>query len=67
MYNNLKAELVRIGKNQGCLAELLGITEKQVSFKFNGLSDFRITEAIKIRDTLFPNLTLDYLFKKTKN
>ena len=65
MYNNLKAELVRIKKNQGFLASILGISEKQVSFKFNGPSDFTVSEAIKIRDELFPTLTLDYLFSKT--
>lgn len=67
MYNNLKAELVRIGKNQGYLATILDISEKQISFKFNGVSDFTMSEAIKIKDELFPDQTLDYLFSKTKN
>lgn len=64
MYKNLKAELARNNKNQGSIAKILGISEKQVSFKINGISDFTTSEATKIRDELFPSLALDYLFSK---
>ena len=71
MFNNLKAELVRINKTQGDLAKLLEITEKQVSLKINRHAEFTISECILIRNTYFPNLTLDYLFevfeKEVKN
>lgn len=45
------------------IANLIGTTEKTVNNIINGDSDFTLSEALKIRDNLFPGLDLCYLYK----
>jgi plasmid maintenance system antidote protein VapI len=62
MFPNLRAEMAR--KNIKCitLAETLGISYDSVINKINGKTEFTRVEIFKIRDTFFPDLSLEYLF-----
>ena len=46
------------------IATLIGTTEKTVNNKLNGVSDFTLPEAIKIRKNLFPEYDMFYLFEQ---
>lgn len=61
-YPNLRAEMSRNGVKQTDIAKLLGVREVTVSKKMNGKSAFDINEAFLIKETFFPDLTIDYLF-----
>lgn len=67
MYNNLKAELVRKNMSQEELARIIDIDNKTLSFKMLGKSKFNVDEMWLIKNQVFPDLTLDYLFKQFKN
>lgn len=60
-YQNLKAEMRRIGVTQGDVADFLSMSTNNVSLKINGKVPFTVDEALKIRDRFFPDATLDYL------
>lgn len=60
--NNLAAEMTRYGISINDLQTVLLCTEKTVRNKINGNSEFSVKEAIKIRDTFFPGMKLEYLF-----
>ena len=66
MYRNLEAELARKNITRAQLAEILGINVATVSDKMTKPGRLKIDEAITIRDTLFPDLKLDYLFEVNK-
>lgn len=59
---NLKAEMTRCEISVADVATLLGCAEKTVRNKLSGQSSFTVPEAFKIKNTLFPNLTVEYLF-----
>lgn len=44
------------------IADLLGIRYQTVSDKINGISDFKFGEAMLIKEKLFPEYELEYLF-----
>lgn len=62
MFNNLKAEMTRFGIKSSDIAKVLGVTNRAISCKFTGKTEFTRIEMFKIRKELFPNYTLDYLF-----
>lgn len=66
MYRNLEAELARKNITRAQLAEILGINVSTVSEKMTKPGRLKIDEAITIRDALFPDLKLDYLFEINK-
>ena len=49
------------------IASCLGITEKAVRNKVNGITAFTFPEVCKIRNTLFPAMELEYLFDQTQS
>lgn len=63
MFPNLEAEMARSKINQSKLAEILGITPTTLSFKLNGKSTLSLKECVKIKNTAFPDKSLDYLFQ----
>lgn len=65
MYENLKTEMVKKGITQRALANILKIHENTVANKLTGESNFSIEEAFIIKEYLFPQCDLTYLFKKT--
>ncbi|WP_127491381.1 XRE family transcriptional regulator [Paenibacillus glycanilyticus] len=64
MYPNLAAELARKGLKQKDLVPVLKTRAATISSKLNGKSPLLIDEAFKIQSALFPEMSLDYLFKK---
>jgi transcriptional regulator with XRE-family HTH domain len=65
IYGNLRLEMVRKGVTYQDLADALGVRHGTISDKMNGKSDFWYHEAAKIRDTFFPECSLEYLFART--
>lgn len=62
MFSNLNAEMVRKSKTQTDISKILKLNSSTVSDKMTGKRDFKLKECKKIRDSLFPGLTIDYLF-----
>lgn len=62
MYPNLSAELARKGLKQKDIVSILKVRPATVSHKLQGKSPLMIDEAIKIQKSLFPDMSLDYLF-----
>lgn len=63
MLRNLRAELVRLGvTNFKTVADATEITLPVIYNKMAGKTEFNRSEMIKIRDTFFPEMSLDYLF-----
>lgn len=64
MLRNLKAEMARNGVSTEMIMTVLGKSDKTTRDKINGKSGLYLSEALKIRDTLFPGLSLEYLFSQ---
>lgn len=47
---------------QAKLAEILEVTPTTLSLKLNGKSTLSLKECVKIKNMVFPDKTLDYLF-----
>jgi len=60
-YPNLIAEMARIKINKTDIAKALGVSAKTVYFKIQH-ETFLYKEVIKIQETFFPELPVDYLF-----
>ena len=58
---NLRAEMVRNGISRKQVGEVVDLCQDSISSRFNGKTDFKVLELAKIRDTFFPNCSLDYL------
>lgn len=61
---NLSAEMARFGISNADIQAVLSCSSKTVANKLNDATEFSISEAIKIRDTLFPGLRIEYLFAR---
>ncbi len=59
---NLSAEMARYGVSNMDIQSLLGCSSKTVTNKLSDNTAFSVSEAIKIRDTFFPGLRIEYLF-----
>ena len=59
---NLSAEMARFGVSNADIQAVLSCSSKTVTNKLNEKTEFSITEAIRIRDVLFPGLRIEYLF-----
>ena len=59
---NLEAEMTRKRISRRDIAELLGVTYRTIHSKFNGESEWTLSECLKIRGKFFPEMELDYLF-----
>lgn len=64
--SNLKGEMAKKGITIEKMSRLLGIHRNSTANKLNGDSSFTIEEAIKVQKEYFPELSLEYLFKKEK-
>lgn len=53
-YQNLKAELRRVGATYGDAANLLGMTRENFGLKVNGKVPFTVPEITTVRDGLMP-------------
>ena len=59
---NLRAEMIRYGVSSSDIQALLSCTDKTVKNRLDGVSEFSVGDSMKIRDTFFPGLRLEYLF-----
>ena len=62
MFPNLEAEMARSKITHLQMAEMLGVTPTTLSFKLNGKSSLSLKECVLIKQLMFPDKTLDYLF-----
>ena len=65
-YGNLLAEMARANITQNEIAMLLNKTVSTVSTKINGKYPFTLDEAVKIKENLFNDKDISYLFEKQK-
>jgi len=61
-FPNLRAEMARSGVSKERLAECAGCTVRTVDNWFAGNSDIPVHSCFAIRDELFSDMPLDYLF-----
>lgn len=61
---NLSAEMARFGITNSDIQAVLSCSGKTVTNKLNDATEFSVSEAIKVRDTLFPGFRIEYLFAK---
>ena len=71
MFNNLLAEMVRNKISKRDIATCLEVSEKTARNYLNGSTKISWNDTLKIKNTYFPNLSLEYLFEikdeQTKN
>ena len=61
-FSNLRAEMARGGLTIGDIAEKLSVSRDKLSRTLGNKSSIDLNTACKIRNTFFPELTLEYLF-----
>lgn len=59
---NLSAEMTRFGVSNADIQSLLSCSDKTVRNKLSDITEFSVSEAIKIRDAFFPGMRIEYLF-----
>lgn len=64
MFPNLRAEMARKNLNMTQLSEITGIPLQRLSVKLSGKRELLMNEAIKIKNALEVDMSLDELFKK---
>ncbi len=63
MYRRLKCEMLMANIKVPQLAEKVGVTEKTLRNKINGVTDFTWPEVLVIRRIVAPHLHLEELFR----
>ncbi len=61
---NLKGEMAKRRIKIEDIANVLQIHRNSASNKINGETSFSIDEAVKVKETFFPELSLKFLFEK---
>ena len=64
MYGNLILEMKKRKVTQTAIARSIGRTARGTNKKILGETEFTTGEAMTIKQTFFPDLTLEYLFEK---
>ena len=64
MYANLKAAMALKGITIEAIAKLLGVHRNTVLSKLNGESEFTYGQAELIQETMFPEYSARYLFRR---
>lgn len=62
MLYNLKAEMARNNIRSKDIAKVIKRTEKNASEKIHGKKSFSYPEVLKIKNELFPQFEIEYLF-----
>lgn len=65
--DNLEAEMKRKKISRRDIANLLGLSYRTIHSRFNGDSEWGYSECVKVRDSLFPNEELSYLFQTSED
>ena len=66
MFRNLLAEMSRNRITRRDIADCLGVSEKTARNYINGISKISWCDTLKIKNTFFPELSLEYLFETPK-
>lgn len=66
IYPVLGAEMAKRGIKQKAIGDLICVTESAISHKLHNDRKFTVDEAIKIQETLFPEIPVNELFKREK-
>ena len=66
MFKNLRQALADKGMTMKAYAEFLGVTEKTLQNKINGVTEFTYDEVDRTARFLFPQYRIDYLFARTR-
>ena len=61
---NLELEMKRYGVTNTDIQQLIDVSERTVRNKLSGETDFTYPEALKIRDTYFPSMRMEYLYNR---
>lgn len=64
LYLRLKYEIQRKGYSIDMFSNEIGISEKTLRNKINGITDFTWSEVLLIRKLINPKMKLEELFKK---
>lgn len=64
MCRNLLAEMVRKEIEPEDIMKVIGISRRTWHNKSRGLTQFTVKEAMSIRDTYFPECSIEYLFDR---
>jgi transcriptional regulator with XRE-family HTH domain len=64
-YPNLAAEMKRFGISQEEMASRIGTTPVTVSRWLNGHNKMPVEACFRVKQALFPDLSVDYLFSDT--
>ena len=59
---NIKNEMPRFNVTYFDIQRVLDCSEKTVRNKLNGVTDFTYSEVKRLRDELFPGMSIEYLF-----
>ena len=62
MFRNLLAEMARNNFSGKDVSELIGMDYGSWRNKMRGRTEFTLGEMLNIRNKVFPDMTLDYLF-----
>ncbi len=62
MFKNLQKEMKEQHISNRDIARAIGKDERSISNKLSGRTDFTRIEMFTIRDTFFPEMTLEHLF-----
>lgn len=65
MYENLKMAMAQKGVSIDSLANLLGVHRNTAAKKLDGESEFSYGQAELIQETIFPEYSAKYLFRRT--
>lgn len=63
-YPNLRAEMARNGVSVRDMETALNMPANRTYARLSGRTPFTLREAIKLRSTFFPALTIEYLFEQ---
>ena len=66
MFKNLRQVLTDKGITMKAYAEFLGVTEKTLQNKMNGITEFTYGEVERTSKFLLPQYRVDYLFARTR-
>ncbi len=64
MFPNLRAEIARQNLSVAGLAKLIGMKQSTMSDKYHGRSNFSLDDAIKIKEALGLEMSIEELFQK---
>lgn len=67
MFPNLEAEIARKKLSNAICSKACGISEKSFSNKRTGKTEFLLSEMIILKNSFFPECSLEYLFGETAN